>query len=66
MPLEEIITHIFGCSTCWPASPNHPRSCPVCRKTLAPEGYLIARTFRREGRKDHVHVIGCTECKRLR
>lgn len=66
MEVEEILTHVFGCPACWPANPEHPRICPVCRQTLSADGFLVARTFRRKGKKDHVHVLGCTECKRVR
>jgi hypothetical protein len=66
LPVEEIMTHIFGCPHCWPANDENPRHCPVCRQTVSHDGYLVARTFRKPGRKDHVHVIGCTECKRVR
>jgi hypothetical protein len=66
LPVEEIHTEVYGCPYCWPAKSEHPRTCPVCRKTLSDDGYLVARTFRKPGRKDHVHVIGCTECKRVR
>ena len=66
LPVEEITTHIFGCPFCWPTNVSHPRNCPVCQKPLSPDGYLVARTFRKRGKKDHVHIIGCTECKRVR
>lgn len=66
MEVEEILTHVFGCPACWPVNPEHPRICPVCRQTLSADGFLVARTFRRKGKKDHVHVLGCTECKRVR
>jgi predicted nucleic acid-binding Zn ribbon protein len=66
LPVQEIHTEIFGCPHCWPANADHPRICPVCGKTVSDDGYLVARTFRKPGRKDHVHVIGCTECKRVR
>ncbi len=66
LPVEEIYTEIYGCPHCWPANDRSPRICPVCRKTVSESGYLVARTFRKPGRKDHVHVIGCTECKRVR
>lgn len=66
LPVDEIHTEIFGCPYCWPANDEHPRVCPVCKKTLPPDGFLVARTFRKPGQKDHVHVIGCTECKKVR
>lgn len=66
LKVEEIFTHIYGCPHCWPDNSQHPRTCPVCSKTLSKDGYLVARTYRKAGKKDHVHVVGCTECKRVR
>lgn len=63
--------HIFGCPDCYPKEQPlaHPRErrCPVCRKTLTLEDFLIARMFpARPGKpKPHVHVLGCTRCRRL-
>lgn len=61
-PPADYLTHMFGCPYCYPANPDHPRRCPVCGKTLPPDGYVIARMFDKPGRK-HVHVLGCTECR---
>lgn len=55
------IMEISGCPRCSPANPEHPRICPVCRRTLGPEGLVIARYFEKPGRK-HVHVLGCDIC----
>ncbi|HQF73520.1 MAG TPA: hypothetical protein PK786_06470 [Treponemataceae bacterium] len=58
------ITHIFGCPHCYPyIEDNLRRSCPVCGKTVPPDGYLIARMFDRPGKKTHVHILGCTVCR---
>ncbi len=66
LQVEEILTHIFGCPHCWPSNQEYQRSCPVCNQKVSHDGYLVARTFRRPEKKDHVHVIGCTECKTVR
>ena len=99
------LSHILGCPHCNPqrsgrnadgqaATRNErlqPRICPVCRRELAPDGYLIARVFERDTGRNaarearstpvsaetggtyagrpgrpttHVHVLGCTECRR--
>lgn len=60
----EYLTHIFGCPYCYPANDRMERTCPVCLKPLASDGYLIARMFEKPGR-NHVHVLGCTRCRRI-
>ncbi|TFG63370.1 MAG: hypothetical protein E4H36_05750 [Spirochaetales bacterium] len=59
---EDKLMHIFGCPYCYPANRERERRCPACRKTLADDGYLIARVFEKPG-KTHVHVLGCTGCR---
>jgi hypothetical protein len=61
----DYLTHIFGCPYCYPANREHPRECPVCKKTIPDDGYVIARMFDKPGRK-HVHVLGCTHCRHPR
>ena len=61
----DYLTHIFGCPYCYPANRDQPRLCPVCRKKVPDDGYVIARMFDKPGRK-HVHVLGCTACRRPR
>ena len=61
----DYLTHIFGCPYCHPANLNYPRKCPVCGKTVPDDGYVIARMFDKPGKK-HVHVLGCTQCRRPR
>ncbi|MDR2589269.1 MAG: hypothetical protein LBC67_07575, partial [Spirochaetales bacterium] len=55
--VSERMSNIFGCPFCYPANAQRPRLCPVCRKTIPEDGYLIARMFEksRKGRK-HIHV----------
>jgi hypothetical protein len=60
---EDSIAHLFGCPYCYPSNSDHPRICPVCGKTVSADGYIIARMFEKPGKK-HVHVLGCTECRR--
>ncbi len=59
----DALTHMFGCKYCYPANDVHPRICPVCNQTVSAEGYVIARLFEKPGKK-HVHVLGCTECRK--
>lgn len=48
--------------------PLMEKICPVCRKPVPANGHLTARMFERIGpdakKKTHVHVLGCTECRR--
>jgi hypothetical protein len=60
--VQDAIAHLFGCPYCHPANEEHPRRCPVCRKVIPADGYVIARMFEKPGRK-HVHVLGCTNCR---
>lgn len=58
------ICHIFGCPTCLsPDAPSARRTCPVCKKEVKREEYLIARFFEHPGRKNHVHILGCVHCR---
>lgn len=57
------ICHIFGCPSCYPRGEfSEERRCPVCKKKVPADGYLIGRMFFREGGAKHVHIVGCTEC----
>lgn len=61
---DERMCHIFGCPACHPyPADTAKRTCPVCRKPLPPEEYLIARMFERPGHKNHIHILGCTRCR---
>lgn len=54
---------IVGCPYCFPhAKDGIRRICPVCHKKIPQEGYLIAHLFTRNNKKNHVHIVGCTEC----
>ncbi len=65
--VKEQVSHLLGCPYCFPPNRENPRKCPVCEATLPIEGYLIARFFTRKGkRRKHVHVLGCTECRKQR
>lgn len=61
---KDRICHIFGCPHCHPYKQESiNRKCPVCKKPLSQEGYLIARLFDRPNKKRHVHILGCTGCR---
>lgn len=56
------LMQIFGCPHCYPPNIECKRICPVCKKEVPREGYVIARLFESPGRK-HVHVLGCSGCR---
>ncbi len=55
------LMEIFGCPHCRFPDSEKSRTCPVCRKKMPSDSFLIARVFEKPG-KTHVHVLGCTEC----
>ena len=66
---KDRLMHIRGCVHCLEG--DIPRVCPVCGNSLRLQDILIARMFERaslSGRqyshKSHVHVLGCSRCKR--
>lgn len=65
LQVEESMAHIMGCPNCYPSNRQNARLCPACKKELSSDGYVVARYFMRQGKK-HIHVIGCTECRRVR
>ena len=56
------LMHIQGCYYC--LAKERPRRCPVCRSNLRDSDYLISRMFERPRHRNHVHVLGCSRCKR--
>ena len=57
------LMHIRGCLYC--LTGNLERSCPVCRGPLRVDEILVARIFDRGLRRSHVHILGCSRCRRL-
>ena len=53
--------HIRGCIYC--LAGDRDRVCPVCGIILEGNEILVCRLFERQGRRSHVHVLGCTRCK---
>lgn len=56
--------HIKGCLYC--IGGDRDRVCPVCGIMLKGTDLLISRFFERQGRRAHVHVLGCTQCRKSR
>ena len=59
---KDRIMHIRGCAYC--LSGDCKRVCPVCGAVLEKNEILIARLFERVGRRTHIHVVGCTRCRK--
>ena len=59
---KDRLMHIRGCVYC--LNGERERVCPVCATVLEANEILIARLFERVGRRSHIHVIGCTRCKK--
>ncbi len=61
---DDRICHIFGCPNCLPYTDSEVhRFCPVCKKDLKADEYLVARIFYRPTGKNHVHILGCVNCR---
>ena len=55
--------HIRGCVFCLEG--GRQRICPVCGAALGYKDILIARMFERPRRRSHVHVLGCSRCRKV-
>lgn len=61
---KDSIMEVMGCPMCYPPNPLHKRICPVCGKEVPYDGTVTGRYFRREGKKDHLHILGCPLCRK--
>jgi len=61
---KDRLVHIKGCYSC--LERELPRRCPVCCAQMTLDDYLIARMFERASRKNHIHVLGCNNCRKRR
>ncbi len=55
------LIEVFGCKYCYPANNEIPRFCPVCKKKVKTDGYVVGRMFLKP-EKSHLHINGCTDC----
>lgn len=61
--------YIYGCPFCYSGHPRFKggrdveRHCPYCKTIIPESGWVVARVFEKP-EKTHVHVLGCTECRR--
>ena len=56
------LMHIRGCLYCLRG--ERDRVCPVCKAILAGKEVLICRLYERSHRRSHVHVLGCSQCRK--
>lgn len=55
--------NVLGCPHCYPKTEiGVKRFCPVCKKEISLEQYLVARLFNRTENKKHVMIMGCSRC----
>jgi hypothetical protein len=59
---DESIVHVFGCPHCYGDYATRERRCPVCKRLLSEEAYLIGRMWKRRSGKQHLRIAGCTRC----
>ncbi len=62
---KDTLMDVFGCPKCIPPYGTKSRICPVCKKKLPADGYVVGRYFIRPGKK-HLHVLGCTLCRKAK
>ncbi len=60
---EQRLVHILGCPRCYPSNAKARRVCPICRKELPADGFIIGRMWNSEG-KQHLRITACTACKK--
>jgi RNA polymerase subunit RPABC4/transcription elongation factor Spt4 len=60
---KDRLMYIRGCIFC--TSGRLKRQCPVCGSSLGTNDILVARMFERSQFRSHVHILGCSKCKRV-
>jgi len=61
----DTLMDVFGCPKCIPPVGTEARICPVCKKKIPADGFVIGRYFVRPDKK-HLHVLGCTLCRKAK
>ena len=59
---QEKLMHIYGCPYCERPGSGIRRRCPVCRREIPLDGFVVGRMWSKID-KTHLHITGCTECK---
>jgi hypothetical protein len=60
---KDRLMYIRGCVYC--LNGERLRLCPVCGASLGDNEILISRMFERPSSRSHVHVLGCSRCKKM-
>jgi len=60
---KDRLMHVQGCLHCLYG--DLERYCPVCGAPLGNDDILVARMFERRNRHPHVHVLGCSHCRKM-
>lgn len=67
MNVPDQLMVVMGCPHCYPhCEPGLKRICPVCHKEVAQNQSLTARLFNKSLGKKHVHVLGCSNCRKAK
>lgn len=62
---DDSIVYLYGCREC--AHTAVEKHCPVCKRRITGNGYLIGRMWHREKTgRNHLHIAGCTWCGKIR
>lgn len=65
MNVPDQLMSISGCPHCFPKCEiGVKRMCPVCHKSIEQNQTLIARLFNKRKGKKHVHIVGCSNCRK--
>ena len=65
MNVPDQLCTIMGCPHCYPnCQTGIKRICPVCHKEISQEQTLTARLFNEKFGKKHVHILGCSNCRK--
>ena len=59
---EDIFVHTFGCPYCYGTKKTRERICPVCKRQLKDDEYLLGTMWKQKSGKLHLHVSGCCKC----
>ena len=62
---KDTLMDVFGCPKCIPPVGTKDRICPVCKKKIPKDGFVIGRYFVKPNKK-HLHVLGCTLCRKVK
>ncbi|MCL2293635.1 MAG: hypothetical protein FWC36_02045 [Spirochaetes bacterium] len=63
---KDTLMDVFGCPKCIPPAGREARICLVCKKKIPADGFVIGRYFTRTNKKQHLHVLGCTLCRKAK